>query len=186
MSRIDDGLFNAHEHALEREYEVCPQCGSELHILHGKRGQFLGCQSYPACDYSRPLSHKEVGIIEVMEDQPCPQCELPLALKSGRYGIYIGCTGYPECDFIVREEEEDSEVVCPDCGKGHLLHRSGRSGKPFYGCSNYPKCKYVVNAQPHEQKCPDCGWGILVEKRARGELRLICPQRTCKYRGKAI
>ena len=99
MSRIDDGLFNAHEHALEREYEVCPQCGSELHILNGKRGQFLGCQSYPACDYSRPLSHKEVGIIEVMEDQPCPQCERPLALKSGRYGIYIGCTGYPECEF---------------------------------------------------------------------------------------
>ncbi|SDK24348.1 putative DNA topoisomerase [Ferrimonas sediminum] len=186
MSRIDTGLFNAHEHALEREFEVCPLCGSELHILHGKRGQFLGCQSYPGCSYSRPLTHQEVGIIEVMEDQLCPECERPLALKSGRYGIYIGCTGYPECSFIVREEEPETDIACPECRKGQLVARSGRTGKTFYGCNAYPKCKYVVNEPPHAQTCPDCGWKILVEKRIRGELRLICPQRACKYRGEAI
>lgn len=186
MSKIDDGLFSAHEHALEREYEVCPKCGSELHVLNGKRGAFLGCQSYPSCDYSRPLSHQEVGIIEVMEDQLCPKCEQPLALKSGRYGIYIGCTAHPNCDFIVREEVESAGANCPECGKGELVARSNRSGKTFYPCSCYPKCKYAVNDKPHQQRCPECGWGVLVEKKVRGELRLVCPQRQCKYRGETL
>lgn len=51
MSKIDHALFNAKKHALEKEYEVCPDCGSELVIKNSKKGPFIGCASYPTCEY---------------------------------------------------------------------------------------------------------------------------------------
>ena len=29
MSKNDDKLFTSHEHALEKEYEICPECGAD-------------------------------------------------------------------------------------------------------------------------------------------------------------
>ena len=40
-------------------------------------------------------------------------------------------------------------------------------------------CKYVVNDKPVPMPCPECGWGIMVEKKVRGSLRWICPQKKC-------
>ena len=86
MSKIDHSLFSADKHALEKEYEVCPQCGSELVIRNSKTGPFLGCASYPKCDFIRPLAHHDSSEIKVLEDSACPQCTKPLVVKNGRYG----------------------------------------------------------------------------------------------------
>lgn len=188
MSKIDQQLFSTHEHALEREYGVCPECGSELTVRHGKHGPFLGCQSYPACQYHRPLVEKSAVEAETLEGTECPQCGAPLALKSGRYGFYIGCSAFPQCDYIAKDEPEQasSEVTCPSCRHGELVERTNRFGKKFYACSAYPKCRYLLNFSPVSEPCPECGWPVLVEKSVRGERRLICPQRSCKYQSKAI
>jgi ssDNA-binding Zn-finger/Zn-ribbon topoisomerase 1 len=61
MSKIDHSLFSADKHALEKEYEICPQCGSELVIRNSKSGPFLGCASYPKCDFIRPLAHNALN-----------------------------------------------------------------------------------------------------------------------------
>ena len=37
-----------------RHAELCPKCGAELHLRKGKKGLFLGCSTYPACDYLKP------------------------------------------------------------------------------------------------------------------------------------
>lgn len=34
---------------------VCPRCGNLLVSREGKKGKFLGCQSYPRCTYSRNI-----------------------------------------------------------------------------------------------------------------------------------
>jgi putative DNA topoisomerase len=47
MSKIDHSLFSADKHALEKEYEVCPQCGSELVIRNSKTGPFFGLCELP-------------------------------------------------------------------------------------------------------------------------------------------
>jgi ssDNA-binding Zn-finger/Zn-ribbon topoisomerase 1 len=37
--------------------------------------------------------------------------------------------------------------VCPRCGKGEMVEKSGKKGQ-FYGCSRYPDCRHTQNARP--------------------------------------
>ena len=39
--------------------EACPECGGWLQIRMGRYGRFLGCTSYPACNYTRKIQRKE-------------------------------------------------------------------------------------------------------------------------------
>jgi len=37
---------------------------------------------------------------------------------------------------------ENTDEVCPKCGTGFLVARTGRYG-PFYGCTSFPRCKHT-------------------------------------------
>ena len=184
MSKIDQQLFTVHEHALEKEFELCPVCGSELSVKHSKHGSFVGCNNYPVCDYTRPLVQHESIETQVISGSECPQCGHELAVKSGRFGIFIGCTHYPECTHIEKHDHsgDAEQIICPQCSKGHLESRTSRYGKTFYACSAYPKCKFIVNYPPYNEACPSCGFGILVERKNAAGSRLECPQKSCKYK----
>ena len=95
MSESDKPLFTHHEHALEKEYQVCPECGSELTIKHGKSGAFLGCVNYPNCQYTRAVVEHERVEDKVLPGSECPLCSHELAVKQGRYGMFIGCSNFP-------------------------------------------------------------------------------------------
>ncbi len=171
--------------------DLCPDCGSELHIRNGKKGAFLGCTRYPECDYLRPL-HEKSEIKKVLSGTSCPLCTQELVLKQGRYGLYIGCSAYPECEHTAqltetgKETEKNDHVACPVCKEGKLAQRQSRFGKTFYACDNYPACKYLINAKPVNEFCPDCHWPILVEKKTAAHFRIICPKKGCGYRSKPI
>jgi putative DNA topoisomerase len=187
----EDPLFSRHEHALEKAYEVCPECGSELTIKRGKAGAFLSCSNYPNCQYTRSVIEQERIEDTVLANSECPLCSHPLAVKQGRYGMFIGCTNYPQCHHIEAEQHhEDIGVACPSCkvkGKiGELKEKTNRFGKTFYSCDQYPKCKYVLNYQPVEQTCPECQWPVLIKRTmASGEV-ISCPQKKCSYKSKAL
>lgn len=67
---------------------------------------------------------------------------------------------------------EPTDIVCPECKKGKLAIRFGKSGE-FLGCLNYPDCSFTSNFKRNEQgvieliesegpklldeKCPNCG-----------------------------
>ena len=184
MSKNDDKLFTAHEHALEKEYEICPDCGAELSIKNSKAGPFLSCNNYPNCEYSRPLSNQShLEQEKVLVGTECPECQHELALKRGRYGFFIGCTQFPDCHYMAKSEVADATgVACPQCQKGNLLQKKSRYGKLFYSCDQYPKCKYIVNLKPIALNCPDCDWSILVEKKTSNGTQVICPQKKCGYK----
>ena len=38
-----------------QESEICPFCGAELALRHGKYGDFWGCSSYPKCKFKRKV-----------------------------------------------------------------------------------------------------------------------------------
>ena len=184
MSKIDPTLFSAHEHALEREYHSCPECGAELVVRYGKSGPFLGCSAYPGCQYIRSVSQPGGAIEKVLSGSSCPACGHELAIRKGRYGLFIGCTHFPACQHIESQYEPAAmpqAVSCPACGVGHLVSRTSRHGKVFYACDGYPRCKYVVNEPPVAGPCPECGWPILVEKSTRHGKRVSCPQKLCHY-----
>lgn len=174
----------------QKPAETCPQCGEPLHIRNGKKGAFLGCSSYPECDYLRPLQEKS-EIKKVLTGTSCPLCSQELVLKQGRYGLFIGCSDYPQCEHSAQLNEQNDKIEegivnCPSCKKGGLIKRQSRYGKTFYACDNYPSCKYVINDKPVNEFCPDCHWPILVERKTSSAVRLICPKKGCGYRSKPI
>ena len=182
MSKIDHSLFSAHEHALEEAFGVCPKCSSKLCLRHGKSGAFVGCSTYPACDFTKPLHETESSEIKVIDGSECPECGHTLSIKKGRYGLFIGCTHFPECHHIEPiKKEDDTKLDCPSCHQGHLVKRTNKYGKNFFACNNYPKCKYLLNHPPVQHTCPECDWPIMIKKSHHGEDVLQCPQRNCGH-----
>lgn len=183
MSKIDHSLFDAHEHALEQAYGACPECSGALSLKHGKSGAFIGCNHYPACDFTKPLHEVESAELKQIEGSSCPQCSDTLAIKRGRYGLFIGCTRFPDCHYMDSvKQHDDTHLTCPQCNDDHLIKRSNKYGKHFYACSGFPKCKYALNHKPVARTCPACDWPVMVEKSsAKGPL-LQCPQKHCQYK----
>jgi len=165
--------------------EKCPKCDSPLSIRLGRRGRFIGCTTYPECDYTRNLGDDKDASQEpeIVEDRKCPECQSDLVIKQGRYGKFIGCSSYPECKHIEPlEKPEDTGVECPECHKGNILKRKSRYGKIFYSCATYPDCSYAIWNQPINEPCPDCEWPILsIKTTKRKGTEKVCPQKTCKY-----
>ncbi len=181
MSKSDEQLFSRHEHALEKAYEVCPDCGSELVVKHSKAGAFFGCASYPQCKYTRPVVEHQKVDDKVLPGSECPECGHELAVKQGRYGMFIGCTNFPACHHIEHENQPQpiEQVACPSCQKGHLVERQSRFGKTFYACDNYPKCKFAVNHPPVEGECNVCGFPLLLKRQMAAGEKLQCAQKKC-------
>ncbi|WP_100657523.1 topoisomerase DNA-binding C4 zinc finger domain-containing protein [Alteromonas flava] len=176
MSKINHALFSASSHALSAAFGDCPECGSPLVVKRGKSGAFIGCSTYPTCDYTKPLHDNEVHVVKVIDSSSCPECGHELAVKKGRYGLFIGCTNMPECHHIESlKQQADTQVECPVCHKGHLVKRTNRFGKHFYSCNQFPNCKYVVNHPPVAQACKKCQWPILLKI----DNQLVCPQTQC-------
>ena len=164
--------------SLPHQQQLCPLCQQPLVIKSGKSGPFLGCSTYPACSYLKPMHQHETSIVKVLNTELCPQCGKALAVKNGRYGMFIGCTNYPQCDFIVHEQDEQpaaQRLPCPKCKDGQLTERVNKFGKHFWGCDNYPKCKFLLNDKPVAGHCELCHFGLLVEKKHQ----LFCADKRC-------
>ena len=182
LSDPNNPLFSLHEHALEKEYEVCPECGSELSIKNGKAGAFLGCDNFPTCEYTRPIvEHERIEDKEIVGSH-CPECHHTLAVKQGRYGMFIGCTNYPDCKHIEEiHHQSDAGVACPKCKTGELFEKTNRYGKTFYSCDGYPKCKYVVNHPPIAGKCELCQFPLLLKREMAAGEKHQCANKKCGH-----
>jgi restriction system protein len=40
-----------------QNYGTCPRCRGKLVLRKGPRGQFLGCESFPRCRYTKNVAH---------------------------------------------------------------------------------------------------------------------------------
>lgn len=94
----------------------------------------------------------------------CPKCGSPLVVRHGPYGEFVACSNYPDCKYIKPSEEEEelyeSDVTCPECGKGKIVERVAKRGKNkgnhFFACDNFPKCRYVPSEEELKELCPEC------------------------------
>jgi putative DNA topoisomerase len=191
MSNSDNALFTRHENALQTADEICPDCGSAVTIKHGRSGTFLGCSNYPTCQYTRAVVEHERIADNVLVGSVCPICTSALAVKQGRYGMFIGCTNYPECHHVEEtHHQDDVNVACPQCKKrgnnGELFEKTNRFGKAFYSCNNYPQCKYVLNYPPVAEECPLCHWSVMLKRKMASGNVIICPEKKCTYKRKAL
>jgi DNA topoisomerase I len=174
---------------------TCPQCNHRLHIRMGRNGQFLGCNNYPECTYTRNYTRDEKGVVHAIEpssDQPsdkiCDKCGKPMLIKDGRYGTFFACSGYPDCKTTLSTNSngsgEKTGVDCPeqDCN-GELVQRSSKRGKIFYGCSRFPDCTFATWDKPVAKECPECGAKFLVEKTTKKQgTFLTCNTKGCGFK----
>ncbi|KKP29317.1 MAG: topoisomerase protein [candidate division TM6 bacterium GW2011_GWF2_30_66] len=172
--------------ALQTEV-LCPDCKKHhLSIRFGKTGEFLGCMGYPECKFTCNFERTEDGKIQCVEtkepevlEEKCPQCGKNLREMRGRFGMFIACSGYPECKYI---KKNYAKFKCP-LDEGEVVEKKWRGGK-MWGCANYPKCKFAIFGDIEETPCPQCKkFKFLVKKvNAKGEVTLMCYDKTCGYK----
>ena len=117
------------------------------------------------------------ALYPIMTNKTCPKCGKPLVIRLGKFGEFTACSAYPKCKYIESEEKEEKEdndtgIICPNCGKGHLLKKVATRGKNkgniFYSCSAYPKCKTAFNDEPTD--VPSGVPGVIMLKDKDGNL----------------
>ncbi len=163
-----------------------------VHSAKGKEADFVvilglgqGKNGFPS---EKPTDPILKWLLPIQE--PYPQAEerrlFYVALTRARHRVYLIYnpteassfvqelldidSGYPICKDEIAEGlmcVDIPHVVCPDCGRGALLPKSGPYGV-FVGCSCFPYCKHM------EKPCPQCG-GLM---KSNGRFR-ICVNPVC-------
>jgi DNA topoisomerase-1 len=112
---------------------VCPKCSSTLIVRNGKYGKFIGCSTYPKCNFIESLAKPEDTNVG------CPECKQGSLIKrKSRYGTFFySCNSYPKCKYLIKYPPLDK--ACPQCAWPILMHKtSKRSGNeevcPHKGC----------------------------------------------------
>ena len=165
----------------------CGLCSGKMVIRWGKNGEFLACETYPACKNTQDFSRGEDGSIRPIErdeaqesGETCEKCGKPMVYKQGKYGRFLACSGYPACRHIVAET---TGVSCPEANcPGTLVKKVSKRGKVFFACNQYPKCNFAIWDRPVSTPCPQCAAKFLVEKTSKQAGRsLQCLDKECGY-----
>jgi DNA topoisomerase-1 len=167
--------------------EKCPECSKELRKRWGKNGQFIGCDGYPECKYTRPLPGTgEGGESEdrrpELTDILCELCGAQMMKRWGRNGWFLGCSTFPKCKST---RSVPLGIACPKCG-GEIVEVRGKMRKrPFYGCKNYSnaeiKCDFRIWQKPVAEDCPKCEAKLLVRAGSAKAPVLKCIAEGCGY-----
>jgi DNA topoisomerase-1 len=160
--------------------EPCPQCGDQLVKRKGRYGEFISCNTYPKCKYTRNIS-KDGQQTPTQTDIKCDKCGKEMVVKTSRRGDFLACSGYPECkNAKPLQEPKKCDVPCPKCGKD-ILERNSKKGKIFFGCSGYPECDFISNFKPVDKKCPECNY-VMASRVLRKKDIFECLNSECKHK----
>ena len=117
--------------------EKCPQCGKNLIKRKGRYGEFIACEGYPKCKYSRKIegAAKEKKPL-LSTGVKCPSCGTgEIVERFSRRGKFYGCTNYPKCGFV--SNYAPIARACSQCGNSYMLRKELKKGN-FAEC---PQCK---------------------------------------------
>lgn len=121
--------------------EKCPLCKNNLVVKKTKFGKFIGCSSFPNCNYIK----KEVKDTKVK----CPKCNGRIIEKiSKTRKIFYGCENYPDCDFAIWDKPIEGKT-CKKCGK-FLVEVKNRF-KHAIKCSN-ENCDFEIDLKKNKEK----------------------------------
>ncbi|MBX7212468.1 MAG: type I DNA topoisomerase [Thermoflexales bacterium] len=110
---------------IEYTGEMCPTCQEGRLVYRTSRtGRFIGCERYPKCTHTAPLTIP--GVV-------CPKCGGKLTerrMKKGNRAFY-GCVNYPNCDFTTWQRP--LPLACPT-GDGGLMVDAGQGKAKCLAC----------------------------------------------------
>jgi DNA topoisomerase I len=92
--------------------EICPVCGKNLAIKHGRFGEYTACSDHPNCKY---IKLKSTGVRCGKEG-----CSGEIVERKSRRGkTFYGCSNYPDCDFVLWNKPLPDP--CPLCKATYTL-----------------------------------------------------------------
>jgi DNA topoisomerase-1 len=117
LSQAESSMRSLRHEGVPTEIE-CQECGAQMIIKWGKRGEFLSCSRYPECKNAKQFEYGDDGEIRIKErtepeiryDVLCDLCGRPMVIRTSRYGKFLGCSGFPECRGIKRIQDIQDEV----------------------------------------------------------------------------
>jgi DNA topoisomerase I len=106
--------------------DLCPVCGKNLALKHGRFGEYTACSTYPECKY---IKHKTTGVA-------CPKdgCKGEIIERKSRRGkTFYGCSEYPNCDFVLWSRPVPDP--CPECGAVFTLVKTTKRSGTVRSCN---------------------------------------------------
>ena len=88
---------------------LCPICGSQMILRHGRFGPFLGCKHYPDCKGIVNIPKKGEHVYQAEEMPNCPAigCDGRIVARKSRFGkTFFSCSNFPACDVIANALED--------------------------------------------------------------------------------
>ncbi len=165
----------------------CPDCSGDLNIKRSRRGNFIGCESYPECDKAYPMPR---SAMVQSTDSVCEVCSKPMLRVIRRAQPPAEQCVDPECSS---NTERTDLGKCPKCGEGMVRMMYSRAGKRFAGCTTWPDCDQTYPLPPRgridcvEGACPECGAPVISMGERQQCINVECPTRPKKAakKGKA-
>lgn len=113
--------------AQEFSGEDCPKCQNPLVIKKSRFGRFQACQSYPGCQFTKPLT---IGVT-----CPEPDCNGKIVEKYSRMKkrVFYGCSNYPHCQFASWQKPVNE--ACPLCDASYLVERENKAEGTVIVCA---------------------------------------------------
>jgi DNA topoisomerase-1 len=112
--------------------EICPVCGKNLAIKHGRFGEYTACSDYPNCKY---IKLKSTGVRCGKEG-----CSGEIVERKSRRGkTFYGCSNYPDCDFVLWNKPLPDS--CPLCKAPYTLVKTTKRAGTVRFC-NIEGCKF--------------------------------------------
>jgi DNA topoisomerase-1 len=118
-----DAMNVKHDIPLE---ELCPVCGKNLVIKHGRFGEYTTCSDYPTCKF---IKLKSTGV-------PCGKnCGGEIVERKSKKGrTFYGCSNYPDCDFVLWNKP--ILEPCPLCKAPFVLEKTTKRSGTVRFCNN--------------------------------------------------
>ncbi len=172
---------------------ACPVCKEgilKIKFSPKNRSNFIGCDKYPDCDFTFPLS--KTGLPKPA-GKPCEHCEAEqlMIIRKGRPPS-VECLN-PGCPARRKMEQDQQKLAkangegkpCPNCKEGKMTLKNGRFGM-FLGCDRYPSCKTIINLPKSKEEQKEMAeMKKLAEAAGEGKPCLKCGEGRLKFRQSA-
>lgn len=138
---IGEAPAEASEDAALVAGRICPDCGGELKIKHGRFGKFIGCGNYPKCKHIESLNKPTDTGVE------CPECKQGRMVKrqSRKGRVFFSCSRYPDCKYAVWNEP--IAEACPKCAWPMLTVKKTKKRGTELVCPR-PTCGFIKQTEP--------------------------------------
>jgi DNA topoisomerase-1 len=79
----------------------------------------------------------------------CDICGAIMIIRRSKSGEFYACSRFPDCRGT-KSIVEDTGLMCPKCGIGHVEVKHTKKNRVFYGCSRYPDCDFASWTKPKD------------------------------------